>query len=354
MTEIALLDVIVIGGAQAGLSAGCELSRHGLRFVILDAEARTGDGWRRRWDSLRLFTPARYSGLPGLPFPGPPYHLPSKDEVADYLEQYARHFRLPVRLDSRVRAVRRAPWGFEVETGDEVLRAANVIVATGPFQRSRIPAFAAELDPGIVQLHSSEYRNPPQLPPGHALVVGAGNSGAQVAIELAATRRVRLAGRDTGRIPRRLLGRDIYDWIWPILGLSVDSRLGRRMAARMARHGDPLVGITQDDLAAAGVERTGRVVGVRDGLPLLDGGVAADVRSVIWSTGFKPDLSWLDLPALDERGRPMHRRGISPVPGLYFLGQRLQARLGSSLIGGVGRDAREVVAHIANRHPSGV
>lgn len=342
-------DAIVIGAAQAGLSAGRELSRRGKRFLLLDADRRVGDGWRRRWDSLRLFTPARYSGLPGLPFPGPRYHLPSRDEVAEYLERYAAHFELPIRLGSRVRAVRRGGAGFLVETQGETFEAANVIVATGPFQQPRIPAFAGQLTPGIVQRHSSSYRNPAALPAGDVLVVGAGNSGAQIALELAQTRRVVLAGRDTGSLPRRLLGRDIYDWIWPtILRASTDSLVGRRLASRMVG-GDPLVGISRGDFAAAGVTRAGRVGGVREGQPLLEDGTALGVRTVIWATGFGPDLSWLELPVLDPAGRPLHRRGISPVPGLYFLGQRLQAHLGSSLIGGVGRDAHEVVAHIAVR-----
>ena len=342
-------DAIVIGAAQAGLSAGRELGLRRQRFLLVEADGRVGDGWRRRWDSLRLFTPARYSGLPGLPFPGPRYHLPCKDEVADYLEQYAGHFELPVRLDTRVRSVRHDGAGFVIETPRETYEAANVIVATGPFQQPRIPAVAAELAPGIVQLHSSRYRSPAALPAGDVLVVGAGNSGAQIALELARTRRVVLAGRDTGSIPRRFLGRDIYDWIWPtILRASTDSLIGRRLASRMVG-GDPLVGITRGDFAAAGVTRAGRMVGVREGQPLLEDGSVPAVRTVIWATGFGPDFSWLDLPALDPAGRPLHRRGVSPIPGLYFLGQRLQAHVGSSLIGGVGRDAREIVAHIA-RH----
>ena len=344
-------ETIVIGAAQAGLSAGRELGLRGKRFLLLDADRRVGDGWRRRWDSLRLFTPARYSGLPGLPFPAPRYHLPCKDEVADYLEQYAAHFELPVRLDTWVRSVRRDGGGFVIETPREAYEAANVIVATGPFQRPRVPAFTGELAPDIVQLHSSGYRNPAALPAGDVLVVGAGNSGAQIALELAQTRRVILAGRDTGSLPRQLLGRDIYDWIWPtILRASTDSLIGRRLASRMVG-GDPLVGITHGDIVAAGVTRAGRVIGVREGQPLLEDGTAAAVSTVVWATGFGPDLSWLELPALDPSGRPLHRRGVSPVPGLYFLGQRLQAHLASSLIGGVGRDASEIVAHIARRRP---
>ncbi|HEU4700048.1 MAG TPA: NAD(P)/FAD-dependent oxidoreductase [Gemmatimonadales bacterium] len=361
-----MLDAVVIGGAQAGLAAGHELARRDLRFVVLEAAARVGDGWRARWDSLRLFTPARYSGLPGLPFPAAPYHLPAKDEVADYLEGYARHFALPVRTGARVAAVRAAgdaagdAAGFVVETAGETFRAANVIVATGAAQVPRVPACAAALDPAIVQLHSSAYRNPAQLPAGDVLVVGAGNSGAQIALELAAARRgtarVLLAGRDTGAIPRRFLGRDIYDWLWPIGGrIDADSRLGRRMRSRMTG-GDPLVGIRRDEIARAGIRRTGRVAGVRDGRPLLDGAAggneveALDVAAIVWCTGYGNAYPWLEpFPVTDTAGRPVHRRGVTVVPGLYFLGLRFQTNPRSSLIGGVGNDARAIVEHLARR-----
>jgi putative flavoprotein involved in K+ transport len=347
------LDAIVVGGGQAGLAAGRMLARRRQRFAILEAGPRVGESWRTRWDSLRLFTPVRYSGLPDLPFPGEPYHLPTKDEAADYLERYAAHFELPVRLNARVAALRHDDGGFTVRAGAEELRAANVIVATGPFQRPHVPDPAAALDPRIVQLHSSEYRDPSRLPAGDVLVVGAGNSGAQIALELAESRRVLLAGRDTGRLPRRLLGRDVYDWIWPtVLAARVESTIGRRMRARMAG-GDPLVGIVPRDLARAGIRRAGRVVGADDGRPLLDDGSSPDVAAVVWCTGFRHDYGWLDVPVLETDGRPRHRRGVTDVPGLYFLGLRSQMRASSALIGGVGRDAAEIVEHLVQRPAGG-
>ena len=227
-------NTIVIGSGQAGLATGYELAARDVDFVILSADARVGDNWRRRWDSLRLFTPARYSSLPGMPFPAPEMHLPDKDEVADYLERYAERFDLPIRLDSRIDSVVRDGDRYVVRAGTFTYEADNVVVATGPFQRPNVPAIRSELDPAIHQLHSSEYVNPFELPDGPALVVGAGNSGAQIAIELARFRKVWLAGRDTGHMPRRLLGRDLFDWVWPLMTrFTLDTRVGRRMRARM-------------------------------------------------------------------------------------------------------------------------
>ena len=342
-------DALVIGGGQAGLAVGQQLAARDLDFAILDAAPRVGDAWRQRWDSLRLFTPAAYSGLPGLPFPAPPHHLPDKDEVADYLARYAERFELPVRSATRVDALRREGGRYVVQAGDRRFEADAVVVATGPFQRPRVPALAARLAPDVHQLHSSRYRSPFDLADGPALVVGAGNSGVQIAQELARFRRVWLAGRDVGRIPRRVLGRDVYDWLWPVLArASVDTRLGRRIRAR-TRRGDPLVGIGPRAIADAGVARVGRVTDVRDGRPSCDG-AAIDARVVVWCTGFAPDYGWIALPVLDAEGRPRHRRGIATdAPGLCFAGLRFQHTLTSALLGGVGADAAFVAAEVA-RH----
>jgi putative flavoprotein involved in K+ transport len=343
------LDTIVIGAGQAGLAVGYELASRDVDVLILTDESRVGDNWRRRWDSLRLFTPAQYSGLPGMPFPAPPAHLPGKDEVADYLERCAERFNLPVRLDTRVE---RLSWDGEryvVRTASSTIEADNVVVATGPFQRPQIPAIASRLAPNIHQLHSSEYVNPFELPDGPVLVVGAGNSGAQIALELAHLRKVWLAGRNTGHLPRRLLGRDLFDWAWPLMTrLSLDTRLGRRMRGRM-RGGDALIGIPEHALTEAGVVRVGRLTEERGGLPVCRKTVV-EPRVIVWCTGYRPDYRWINLPVVDDSGYPRHRRGVAlDSPGLYFLGLRFQHRMTSSLIGGVGSDAAFIAEEVARR-----
>lgn len=345
-------DAIVVGAGQAGLAAGYFLSRAGLRFTLLDANENVGAAWRNRWDSLRLFTPTRYNALPGLKFPGPSYALPGKDDVADYLALYARQFRLPIKLGRTVSSLYREGGRYVVRTSDgRSLTAAAVIVATGANQQPHVPAFAPRMASHIVQMHSSDYRRPERLPQGKVLVVGAGNSGVQIAIELAhAGRQVVLSGRDTGSLPRQFLGRDIYDWLWPtLMRPSVQSLIGRRLMRGRLFSGDPLIGVPANTISRRGVSRTGRIVGAKGGLALVEGGsVVPGVSAIVWCTGFRPDYSWLELPALGLDGYPSHRRGIAQgVAGLAFLGMRFQYRMGSALLGGVGEDAAYVVDQIA-------
>lgn len=352
------VQVVVIGGGQAGLSVGYCLAHSGLSFVILEANRRVGDSWRRRWDSLRLFTPAKYDGLIGLPFPAPPFSFPGKDEMADYLETYAKHFDLPVRTNTRVRRLWRDGMTYMIDAGDRLFEADHVVVAMATYQAPRVPDFARELDPAIVQLHSSQYKNPGQLQPGDVLIVGAGNSGADIAVDVARSHRTWLAGRDPGHIPFDVEG-PIARVLLPLLFrvvfhrvLTVDTPLGRKARPAMISKGGLLIRVKPADLAAAGVQRTPRVSGVRDGRPLLEDGRAIDAANVIWCTGFHPGLSWVELPnpIHGADGEPIHHRGIvDGEPGFYFVGLHFLYSFSSTMIHGVARDAKRIADTIKTR-----
>jgi putative flavoprotein involved in K+ transport len=358
-------ETVIIGGGQAGLSVGYHLTRRDRRFVILDANQRIGDAWRKRWDSLRLFTPARYDGLPGWPFPAPAWSFPTKDEVADYLEAYAARFDLPVRTGVRVDRLSREADRYVVAAGKNRYEADHVVVASSPYQRPRIPVFARELDPGIVQLHSSEYRDPSQLREGGVLVVGAANSGAEIALEVSRTHQTWLSGRHPGQEPFRpgsRWDRLLLPVVWFMAShvLTVKTPIGRMVRQKFhvegGRHsrGLPLARVRPKDITAAGIERVPRTAGARGGLPVLEDGRELEVANVIWCTGFVPDFAWIDLPVFAENGGPVHDRGVvESEPGLYFLGLVFLYALASSLVGGVGRDAEHIAKQIASRKANG-
>ncbi len=351
-------DTVVIGGGQAGLAVGYHLARSGQRFITLEAAPRIGTSWRHRWDGLRLFTPAKYDGLPGMPFPAAGHTLPSKDDVADYLEAYAARFDLPVQTSTTVeRLVRNeADGSWVVLAGTRRIVADQVVVATGAYHRPNIPPFATELDPGIRQLHASAYRGASQLLDGPVLVVGASNSGAEIAMSTSRGHRTVLSGRDTGKMPIRPESRlaRLFDppfWFFINHVVRADTAIGRKARPSIVDHGGPLERVWPSDLAAAGVERVfARTTGVRDGLPLLDDGRVLEVRNVIWCTGFRPDFGWIEPPIVGLDGWPIHARGVvSVVPGLYVIGLPFLASAASALLGGVGRDAAFVAAQIAAR-----
>jgi putative flavoprotein involved in K+ transport len=349
-------ETIVVGGGQAGLVVGYHLARLGMPFVILDANERIGDSWRKRWDSLRLFSPRQFSGLAGLPVPGRPRTFPTKDEVADYLEEYATRFELPVRNAIRVDRLVRNGDGFTLTAGDRHFHADNVVVAMATHQRPWVPAFATELDPAILQLHSAEYRNPSQLREGNVLVVGAGNSGAEIAIDIATSHTTLLAGDDNGQIPFRIETIAARFLFIPLMFrfiahcvLTVNTPIGRRERPKLLSRGAPLVRIKPKDIADAGIQRLPTVTGIRDGLPLLADGNVVEPANVIWCTGFRPDFSWIDLPVFGET-EPNHHRGVVPnEPGLYFVGLFFLYAMSSGFLRGVSRDAEHVVKHIASR-----
>jgi putative flavoprotein involved in K+ transport len=345
-------DTVVIGGGQAGLAMGYFLARQDRDFVILDAGDRVGQTWRKRWDSLRLFTPSFHDGLPGMPFPAPANYFPTKDETADYLEAYASKFALPVRFGRHVDSLTRHDDGYLVSAGYERYVTEHVVVATGPYQHPKIPSFAAGLDPKIVQLHSSAYRHPNQLPKADVLVVGAGNSGAEISVDLAATRHTYLSGRNAGYIPISLIHNRLSLWLADRV-LTTDTRLGRKMSEAHRDRGAPLVRLKPKEIAAAGVELVPRVESVVNGKPRLADGRVLDVTVVVWATGFRLDFGWIELPIFDDGGYPIHHRGVvDAAPGLYFLGLPFQYTPTSEHVGGVGNDARYISEHIAVISPS--
>ena len=354
-------ETVIIGGGQAGLATGYHLAKRDASFVILDADERIGDSWRRRWDSLHLYSPASYDGLPGLRFPGRRASFPTTHEMADYLESYAARFELPVRTSTAVDTLTRNGERYVVTAGAKTFEADNVVVATGVMQKPVVPAFAPELDPSITQLHSSDYRSLSQLNEGPVLVVGASHSGADIAHEAAAEHETILSGRDTGQIPASVetrRGRAGFRVLFFVGShvLTADTPLGRKMRPHIRHGGAPLLRYRKKDLRAAGVERVfARTVGVEDGLPVLDDGRVLDVRNVIWCTGFRPDYTWIEIPLEQgEDGYPVQYRGaVDSAPGLYFVGMLFLHSFTSMLIAGASRDAERVAEHLVARSSEG-
>ncbi len=349
------VETVIIGAGQAGLATGYHLQRQGRSFVILDGNTRVGDQWRQQWDSLRLYTPAKYDGLPGMPFPAKGWSFPGKDDVADYMESYAQRWELPIQLDTRVeRLYPSRDGGYVVTTNREQITCANVVVATGTFGKTpHIPAIAGDLDPEIVQLHSSEYRRPGQLRDGAVLVVGASHSGTEIAYETALTHPTILAGRPCGQIPvrheswRMRLLFPVLLFAWRHL-LTRRTRMGRKEMAHLRFHGAPMLRVKSSDLARRGVERvTDRIAETRAGNPVV-GGNPRPVANIIWATGFRQAFDWIHLPVFDDDGWPVEHRGVvDQAPGLYFCGLSFQYAFSSMLLAGVGRDAAHVAARIA-------
>ena len=339
-------DVIVIGAGQAGLAIGYHLAQQGRNFTILEAADGPAAAWRGRWDSLRLFTPVRHDSLPGLAFPGDPDHYPTRDEVVAYLTEYARRFDLPVEYDSPVRGVRRDGDGYLVTLDDRTATADQVVVATGPFQTPRTPPLAEQLDPAVVQMHSSAYRSPGQIPAGPVLVVGGGNTGYQIAEELSATHAVHLSiGARQTPLPQRPFGRDIFSYLVAtgLMKKTRDSRLGRRLRDR-----ETLIGSSPRAARRRGIDLHGRTTGADGRSVNFTDGTSLEIATVIWATGFGLDHAWIDAPIFDANGAVEHDRGVTRSPGLYFLGLPWQHTRGSALLGWVKDDAAHLATRITN------
>ena len=350
-------ETVIIGGGQAGLATAWHLTHQNMPCVILDENERVGASWRKRWKSLRLFTTGRYDNLPGMPYPGPPGSHPGKDDIADYLEAYARRFEFPVRTGVKVLGIKAEGDHYIIETRNEMISAQNIVVATGPFHHPGIPEFAKDLNPQITQFHSSEYQRPSDIQEGPVLVVGAGQSGAEIALDLAPDHKVWLSGRDVGEEPafdESFKGR-IINTIMVFAAtkvLNVANPLGRMMRKHFfyPSRGIPRAGGTKKRLIKAGVEWVPRTNGTINGCPRLEDGRLLKVNNVIWCTGFVTDYSWIKLPVFNEFGYPFHKRGVvQGQAGLYFIGMPFQRTLSSSLLLGVGKDAGYIAKHIASR-----
>ena len=357
-TEPERVDTVVIGAGQAGLSVGYHLARRGQKPVILETNERVGDSWRARWDSLKLFSPGRFDGLDGLPFPGDKHAFPTKDAMGDYLESYARHFKLDVRTDSKVTSLRREDGEYVVQARSKTFIAANVVIAMASYQKPRVPEMASSLDRSIVQMHSSDYRNLRQLRPGGVLIVGAGNSGSEIAMEvIRGGHDTWISGRHPGHVPwnirsgvaRHLILRPLFRFVFHRV-LTMGTPIGRKARPGMITKGGPLIRVKPNEMTAAGIHRVGRTVAVRDGKPVLDNGEVLDVANVIWSTGYHAGHDWVELPIFDNDGEPHQTRGVvDSEPGLYFVGLHFLYAMSSSMIHGVGRDADYVANVIAKR-----
>jgi putative flavoprotein involved in K+ transport len=344
-------EVAVIGAGQAGLAIGCLLARQHRRFVILDGADSIGAAWRDRWDSLVLFTPRRYDSLPGLAFPGDPDGYPTRDEVVGYLEQYASTFELPVELDRTVRSLAKNGRAFELELDGRTIEADQIVIATGPFQTPRVPSFAGQLTPEVFQTHSLDYRRPSDLPRGTVLVVGGGNTGYQIATELSATHQVHLAtGAHQTPLPQKLAGRDLFWWLatTKLLHTPVNSRLGQKLSGR-----DTLIGSTRRAVKRHGVKLKPRATDASERTVSFADGTELSVDAVIWATGFGLDHPWVDLPVFESQGEVVHERGVTAMPGLYFLGLPWQHTRGSALLGWVKDDAEYIARQIASFQPNG-
>ena len=349
--------VIVIGAGQAGLSVGYYLKKHDISFIILDANDRIGDSWRKRWDSLHLFTPAKFDGLAGMPFPASPNYFPTKDEMGDYLENYAAHFNLPVRNGVKVDGLSREGNSYCIKAGDKHFQAEHVVIAMSNFQNPKIPKFAKEINSDIVQLHSFDYRNQSQLQEGGVLVIGAGNSGAEIALESAKNNHpVWLSGRDVGHIPfhiestlaKIILVRLVIRFLFHRI-LTTNTPVGKKARPKIVSQGGPLIRIKPKELAKAGIKRVPKIEGVSNGLPLLENKEVIDVENIIWCTGFYPSYSWIDIPVFKDR-EPIQERGVvTKEPGLYFTGLHFLYSLSSAMVHGTARDAKYIVRTITNR-----
>ncbi|WP_025027476.1 flavin-containing monooxygenase [Caldalkalibacillus mannanilyticus] len=347
------VQVVIIGAGQAGMAIGYYLKQQGESFILLDSSKRIGDSWRRRYESLVLFTPRGYSSLPGLPMKGSAEGFPTKDEVADYLEQYATHFQLPVQLNTYVKSLKKITNQFQLKTSQGTIIADQVVVASGAFQQPYIPPIVKSKNPEteLFQVHSSSYQSPAQIPRGSTLVIGGGNSGAQIAVELVEDREVTIATNHPFHfLPLHFLGKSIFFWLerLGLLYAGINTLKGKWFRKR----NDPIFGSDLKKLLAEEkVKLRPKVRQVIGNEVIFEDHSSERYDNIIWSTGFTPSYEWIEIEgALSDKGVPLHERGISPIKGLYYMGLPWQYQRGSALLCGVGRDAEYLAPYILHQN----
>jgi len=341
-------DVVIVGAGQAGIAMGSYLKQEGLSFILLDSNVRIGDSWRQRYDSLELFTSRKYSSLPKLQMNGSADGFPTKDEMADYLEHYATHFGLPVKLNTSVIKIKKNSETFKVETNQGIIEANQVVIASGAFQKPFVPTVIKDKGEKLFQIHSSAYFSPKQILKGSVLVVGGGNSGAQIAVELAQERNVTLAVSHAFKfLPLRFLGKSIFYWLelFGLLYAGVNTKRGNWFR----KQSDPIFGYKLKKLITERkVNVKPKVIRVDGNEVLFEDNSVHSFENIVWSTGFIPSYEWIRIDGVtSSNGKPVQERGISPIQGLYFIGLPWQYQRGSALICGVDRDAKHLLPYIA-------
>ncbi|CAN2248141.1 putative flavin containing monooxygenase [Bacillus subtilis] len=342
-----MYDTIVIGAGQAGISIGYYLKQSEQKFIILDKSHEVGESWKDRYDSLVLFTSRMYSSLPGMHLEGEKHGFPSKNEIVAYLKKYVEKFDIPIQLQTDVISVLKSKNHFLIQTNQGEYQTKNLVIASGPFHTPNIPSISKDLANNINQLHSSQYKNSKQLASGNVLVVGGGNSGAQIAVELSKERLTYLACSNKLVYFPLLIGKRSIFWWFDKLGVlnaSHTSILGKFIQKK----GDPIFGY---DLKHAikwkEIILKKRVIAGKQNEIIFKDSSTLEVNNIIWATGFRNPLCWLKIKGvLDKEDRIIHHRGVSPVEGLYFIGLPWQHRRGSALLQGVGKDAEYIVKQI--------
>lgn len=346
-----MLDYVVVGGAQAGLSIAYHLKRMGKEYVVVDGEQEIGASWLNRWDSLKLFTPTEYNHLPGLPFDASKGHYPTKFEVANYFKSYVEKFKIPVKLNTLVTAVRKTEDGFCITHKDGEIQTKNVVVATGPFHTPYTPPCHTKISESVTQIHSNFYKSPSQLQEGDTLVVGGGDSGYQILNEISkdTSRTVYFSGATTVKsLPQHILGKTLWWWFTLIgfLSFSKYSWIGKKINSAT----QPVIGTdVKGILSRPNVIPKGRTKDAFNKEIVFENQSVSTIKNIIWATGYRPNFHWIEGLELDANSYPKNFRGVSNIDGLYFLGLPWMHTRGSATLGGVSKDAR-YLAEIINKN----